>query len=409
MPPIQKSKYLQDLEAKLAKLTADTQELFTKDEHGMYTMDAHVLEEINRRNEEMSRLHDEVKQQEEVEGVEAKVRGMYKRTQEPATTMQHPGAPGGTYEGPNRKSVGQLFVESKAFSGFSGNIGPEVHLDVETKTLFETTAGWTPEATRGPRVELTPERSLVVADLPSLTETNQVAIKFMEETTATKAATEKAEGTEYPEAAFVLTERESIVRKIAVWIPVTDEQFEDEPRARDYINNRLTRSINERLDGQLMNGGGVAPDLRGYLNTPNIQTEAKGANPTPDAVHIAIDKVRFTGFAEPDAAVFHPMDWGEIRRLRTADGMYIWGNPSEAGPLRIWGLPVVVTPAIAQGTALVGAFRAYSELALKRGIDIQVTNAHDTFFINGKLAIRADMRAAMVVYRPLAFCSVTGV
>jgi hypothetical protein len=38
-----------------------------------------------------------------------------------------------------------------------------------------------------------------------------------------------------------------------------------------------------------------------------------------------------------------------------------------------------------------------------------VTNAHSDFFINGKQAMRADMRAAFPVYRAPAFCSVTGI
>jgi isopentenyl phosphate kinase len=85
---ITKSQYLQDLAAKLAKLTADTSEMFIKDEHGMYTMDAHQLEEISRRNEEMSKLHDEIKQQEEIEGIEAKVKSMYTRSQEPVNSNE---------------------------------------------------------------------------------------------------------------------------------------------------------------------------------------------------------------------------------------------------------------------------------------------------------------------------------
>ena len=32
-----------------------------------------------------------------------------------------------------------------------------------------------------------------------------------------------------------------------------------------------------------------------------------------------------------------------------------------------------------------------------------------TFFVEGKQAIRADMRVALVVYRPAAFCTVTGI
>ena len=105
--------------------------------------------------------------------------------------------------------------------------------------------------------------------------------------------------------------------------------------------------------------------------------------------------------------LYHPTNWQTIRLLKTTDGIYIWGSPAEAGPARIWGLPVVETDAVPVGTALVGDFANFSELSTRRGITVQTTNSHSDDFINGKLAMRADMRAALVVYRPAAFVEVT--
>jgi len=312
------------------------------------------------------------------------------------------------------KSIGQLFVESKAYRGRTGGVGPETKLDIELKTLMSTGAGWLPETTRTGRVVDFATRPVQVTDLIPATTTTQSAVVYMEETTFTNNAAETAESVQgtpgtYPEAVLALTEQSSTVRKVAVYIPVTDEQLEDEPQVRGYIDTRLPFMLRQRLDSQILNGNGTAPNLRGILNVAGIQTQAKGTDPTPDAVYKAMTKVRVTGRAMPTGAIFHPNDWQDIRLLRTADGIYIWGNPSDAGPERIWGLQVAQSDAITENTALVGDFATYVELATRRGIDVQVSNSHSTFFIEGKQAMRADLRAALVVYRPAAFCQVTGV
>lgn len=307
------------------------------------------------------------------------------------------------------KSVGQLFTESSAYRGKQGSHGPEAHLNIDLKTLFETGAGWEPETTRTGRLVLDEQRPIQVADVIPQTTTSQAAVVYMEETTFTNAAAEVAEGAAYGEAALALTEQSSQVRKIAVYLPVTDEQLEDEPQARGYLDNRLPFMIRQRLDGQIIAGNGTAPNLTGFLNVSGLQTQAKGSDPVPDAVYKGMTKVRVTGQAMPSAVIFHPNDWQGIRLLRTSDGIYIWGNPSEAGPERIWGLQAIQAQAMTENTALVGDYANFSELATRRGMDVQVSNSHDTFFINGKQAVRADIRVAFIVYRPTAFCEVTGI
>lgn len=360
---------------------------------------------IRQLNEELTDISTEVENLKQVEKASDRAR------QAPDIGGGEPGSePGGRGTGqPSGKSVGKLFTESDAYKQKSGAAGPEAHLDVELKTLFETGAGWDPEVTRTGRVVEDAQRPIQVVDVIPQTTTSQAAVQYMEETTFTNAAAETAEGTAYGEAALALTEQSSLVRKIAVYLPVTDEQLEDEPQARGYIDNRLPFMLRQRLDAQILVGNGTAPNLTGILNTSGIQSQAKGTDPTPDAVYKAMTKVQTgTGQAMPSAVIFHPNDWQSVRLLRTSDGIYIWGNPSDAGPERIWGLRVVKAQAITEGSALVGDFANFVELANRRGIDVQVSNSHASFFIEGKQAIRADLRVALPVYRPAAFCEVTG-
>jgi len=69
---------------------------------------------------------------------------------------------------------------------------------------------------------------------------------------------------------------------------------------------------------------------------------------------------------------------------------------------------VVETTAAPSSKALTGDYANFAELAVRRGIDVQVSNSHGDYFVRGQLAVRADIRVALLHYRPLAFAEVTG-
>ena len=315
-----------------------------------------------------------------------------------------------------RRPLGDLVVEAAEFKAYAEEGGKTLRAftleglgirDIKA-TLFETGAGWDPEDIRIGRVVDEVTRPIQILDIIPVGQTGMSTVKYMEETTRTHAAAEKAEGAAYAESTFVLTEQTSEVRKITDSIPVTDEQLEDVAMVQSYLNQRLTFGLRQRLDLQVIQGDGSAPNLEGILNVSGIQTQAKSVDPVPDAIYKALTKVRVTGRAFPDHVLLHQNDWQDIRLLRTADGIYIWGSPSEAGPERIWGLPVVQSDALDENTGIVGDFGNFSMIFERRGIDIQVGYI-DAQFTQGKRTIRADLRVAFVTFRPAAYCTVTGI
>ncbi|HQV45054.1 MAG TPA: phage major capsid protein [Nitrospira sp.] len=251
------------------------------------------------------------------------------------------------------------------------------------------------------------ERTIADLMLPGTTDGN--TIEYYEETTFTNAAVETAEGGTKPEAALDYTLRTESVRKIPVWLPATDELLADLSQMRATIEGRLIFMVRRREETQLLAGDGNAPNISGILDRSGIQTQAKGADPVPDAIYKGMTKIRSVAFAEPTAAVFHPNDWQDVRLLRTTDGVYIWGSPAEAGPERIWGLDVRITTAMTENTALLGAFKPYAQIFRRTGITVTASTEHSTYFIENKVAILAEERLALAVYRPAAFCTVTGI
>jgi HK97 family phage major capsid protein len=309
-----------------------------------------------------------------------------------------------------QRSFGEMFMASQAVKGYSrgSGQGPQAQIQMALKTLL-TTGGWAPETIRTGRIEELPTRPApAVADMIPQTTTTQAAVVYMVETIFNNTAQEVFEGDQYPEAQLKLDETNVPVRKIAVFLPVTDETFEDVPRAEAYVQNRLPFMIRQRLDLQILRGNGTAPNLLGTENVPGIISQPKGSDPVPDALYKGLRRIRTEGFAEPNVIFMTPTTWEPVRLLRTADGVYIWGHPSMPGPATIWGVPVKETTAAPPTKALMGDYANFSELAVRRGIDVQVSNSHADYFIRGQLAIRADVRCAVVHYRPSAFAEVTG-
>lgn len=309
------------------------------------------------------------------------------------------------------KGAGQAFVESKAFKGYvpgSGQ-GPMATLDISLKTLFESAAGWDPEVLRTDRVVLSAQRPAPhVIDAFPMTTTKFDTVKYMEETTFTNNAAEAAPGGAYGEAALVLTERTQLVEKIGVFIPVTDEQFEDEERSKAYVDRRLRFMLQQRLDLQAMVGDGTSPNLKGTENVSGIQTQALGTDPIFDASYKLFRVIADTGYADVSHFFIRHAKWQTVALSRTADGLYILGNPAQEAPVRLWGIPGTLTNAVTATKLVAGDYANYSELVTKRGIDVQVSNSHSDYFVKGKLAVRADVRVSVVHYRPAAFGVVTG-
>ena len=326
-----------------------------------------------------------------------------KEMTEPAQAMKHPDE--GAKAAVEVKSLGELFMESKAFT----EKGREAFLDVDLKATMTAAAGWDPPLERLVRYEEIPARPIVVAAYFPQYTTKRDTIKYMLESTFDRQAAGKAEAGAYNEASIALTQQSITVEKLGVWLPVTDEQLEDVSGLAQYVNRRLVNQVLYHLDGKILEGDGSSNSLVGTLNAPGtINAQAKSTDSGPDAIYKSFTQIRTVGFAEPSVLFINPNDWQKIRLLTTSDGVYIFGSPTDTGQDRIWGVPVVQTMAVSAGTRLGGDYRNYAGLFWRRGITMKVTDSHGTYFTENIQAIKADIRLACVHFRAKAFGKITG-
>jgi HK97 family phage major capsid protein len=388
---------------------------------GEYKMSADQISEVRALNAELKELSD---QHEELKGIDEMRRGWEaegdddddERDRKAGRRELVPNGDGTHKSAKSQRpdSIKGMIGQNPNYLAFQAGRVKTVEFElteVELKTLL-TLGDITPSTQRRPGIVPSAQAFQDVEDLFAQGTINSNAYEYYEETTFTNAAAETAEAGTKPEAALDFTLRTDNMRKIAVWLPATTEVLMDNDALESYIRERLRFMVIQRRAAQLLNGDGTAPNISGITDRTGIQTQAKGTDPVFDALLKAMTKVRVTGDAEPSGIVMHPNDWQDLVLTRTADGLYILGNPSdpEVGQ-RIWGKPVRVTPSQTENTAIVGAFNVMSQVFRKPGsaITFTISTEHSTYFVENKVAILAEERLLLAVYRPAAFATVTGI
>lgn len=323
--------------------------------------------------------------------------------------------------GEGTKTLGQLVGEHAAYKNHEQGAGWKmVAMEIdgvslkslpsedETKATMTGTSGFPIFSPRMPLIVPLAQRRPVVADLIPQSETKFPSIIWVEETTFTNAAASVAEGGQKPESTLIYTQKNTPVEKIATIIPATDEQLEDYPQLRSLVDDRLTLMLKLTEEVQLLTGNGTSPQLQGFLTKTGVGSIARAATEdNPDPILRAMTDVNaITGFANASGIVIHPLNMLAIRLLRTTTGDYIWGHPSTTGPLTLWGLPVIQTPAITLGTALTGDFQMYSHISRRLGIRIELGYIN-TDFRDNITRVRAEERLSLEIYRASAFCMAT--
>lgn len=323
------------------------------------------------------------------------------------------------------KSFGEQFVESAAYKSLlqKGLKGNWASGDVELKApLLQGNAGAPGggyQVTNQPAVQpgIIDQRfrQLTIADLfPSGTTTSPL-IRYLVESVVTNGAAAVPEGGLKPESALAFTKVDEVLHKIATFLPISDEMLEDWAQARSYIDARLVLFVKLAEEAQLLNGDGTGANLVGLLNRPGLATPiARGTAPSTaddnamDAIYRQITRIRTTQFLEPDAVVIDPIGWEGIVLSKNGQGAYYAQGPfvQEATP-SLWGKRVVSTPAIAESSALVGAFAQGGQVFRKGGITVEASNSHADYFQKNLTALRAEERLALAIYRPGAFGRVT--
>ena len=106
--------------------------------------------------------------------------------------------------------------------------------------------------------------------------------------------------------------------------------------------------------------------------------------------------------------VVHPTDWAGIELTKDSNGSYVWANPnSQLGPT-IWGVPVISTAGITVDNFLaMDNGPDVAQIFDREDASITISTEHSDFFVKNMVAILAEERLALVVYKPLGIITGT--
>jgi HK97 family phage major capsid protein len=390
------------------------------------SLDREQKAEVQRLLSDAESMRERVKEMKENDQLNQQIEAM-RRAQAPRTEQA---------KGPEKaepKTWGAAFVKSDAYRSLQGafkagaltgnwSSGP-----VEMPHFFDGKAVPTGTLTTDaypfseaaadvrPGIQSILQRPITITDLLAQGTTDSSVIRYVQETLFTNGAATVAEGELKPQSALAFDNVDEPVRKIATFLPVSDEMLEDGAQMRSYLDGRLRLAVQLTEETQLLSGDGTGSNIRGLLNRTGLQTLAipapgATANRTiAEYLYTAITNVRVNALVEPDGIVLHPTNYAALRLAKDNGGEFNAGGPfgGLAGN-QVWGLPVALSHAIPVNTALVGAFRTQAQVFRRNGLTVEASNSHADFFQRNLTAIRAEVRVGLACYRPSAFAVVTG-
>jgi len=320
-----------------------------------------------------------------------------------------------------RKSVGQRFIDSEEFKSVAGGRnGYTMHAPYQVKDIFTALPSGTPGDFGTPQREGIVERAKRISrvrDLFPVQQTNTNMIEFFRVSGFTNNASTVAERSGSP-AVFAAKPQSSMtvvgvqapVRTIAHFEVAHRNVLDDEPTLRGIIDNELLYGLRLVEDDQILNGDGTGSNLTGIRETSGIQSQVWSAGSLGDtridAVRRAITK-SLLAYYEPTGIIVHPNDMEDIELTKDAEERHLMVMSVSLGAeARLWRLPMVSTPAITEGFALVGSFGIGATLYDRMEGSIRVAEQHSDFFIRNAVAVLAEERLALAVKRPESFVEV---
>ncbi|MDH0188185.1 phage major capsid protein [Stenotrophomonas sp. GD03993] len=179
---------------------------------------------------------------------------------------------------------------------------------------------------------------------------------FFRELLHTRGAAPVAEGGTKPTSNVTFESVTDRVKKIAVWMPVTDEALDDVPQLLGYIRELLRYDLKLEEEAQILKGDGTGENLNGLMTQATAYSAAltKPGDTPIDIVRRAIYQVRKQSKLSADGVVMTELDWMNIELQKDSQNRYLFANLQGLVTPVLWGRPVITSDSMDEGDADTG-------------------------------------------------------
>jgi HK97 family phage major capsid protein len=298
----------------------------------------------------------------------------------------------------DRKSI----ISSTATGNNSGDPFAPVGVSTSGVLTIDRTPGITTEA----------RQVLKVRDVLSARPTSMAMVDYVKVTTPLSNASPAPEGSLKFENQLQFASFSEKVRTIATWIPATKQILDDMAELLGFVQSSLPFYVNQEEELQLLAGDGTGENLHGLLPQASafnagLLNAHQGYN-FIDVIGTAIKQINAAKEIDPTFVIMNTNDWWTLALTKDSFGRYILGDPQSLTTPRVFGLSVVPTTSIAQGTFLVGSgSAAAAEIRDRMEMVVEISTEHADYFTKNLVAIRAEKRLALLVKRGASFVSGT--
>ena len=249
-----------------------------------------------------------------------------------------------------------------------------------------------------------PQRHLSLLDvLPSIP-VSTGSVEYVQLNGYTNAAAVQAkEGDAKALATVPTTVVTASIVTVAHYVKASLQVLDDMPALSAQLSNLLSYGCLAKLENLLINGAGGTGQIDGLLTGATAFTAS--ATSSADKIGQAITHLLSLGW-NPGVIVLNPTDWFEIQSSKgTSYDGYLLGSPRSPAPPSLWSVPVVQSPSLAVGTALV-LDPAQCSLLERQEVVMATRREDGSNFTTNMVSILAELRAGLMVLSPGAVLSV---